>query len=205
MTRQRLSFVALLLVTLVAGLAAQSQTPKRMMGGQLVLEDQGSFFVGGVAKISDYAAIPGAPPGQQAPPPTPQQITIGQMYVQFQIPAKRSAPNWPVIMVHGSTHTGAALESTPDGREGWYPYFVRHGVSTYVVDQSGRGRSGFDQSVLNEAEALLAAGSRDGAAAALPTLQRITDTGAYVAWFGHLLPAGSTIATGKLMPHGSPE
>ena len=41
MTRQRLSFVALLLVTLVAGLAAQSQTPKRMMGGQLVLEDQG--------------------------------------------------------------------------------------------------------------------------------------------------------------------
>ena len=50
MTRQRLSFVALLLVALVAGLAAQSQTPKRMMGGQLVLEDQGSFFVGGVAK-----------------------------------------------------------------------------------------------------------------------------------------------------------
>src|SRR4029434_4868296 len=139
MTRQRLSFVALLLVTLVAGLAAQSQTPKRMMGGQLVLEDQGSFFVGGVAKITDYAAIPVAapgqqaatatshaaipvaPPGQQAPLPTPQQITIGQMYVQFQIPAKRSAPGWAVIMVHGSTHTGAALESTPDGREGWYP------------------------------------------------------------------------------------
>ena len=121
MTRQRSSLVALLLVTLAAGVAAQSQAPRRMMGGQLVLEDQGSFFIGGVAKISDHAAIPFAPPGQQAPPPTPQQITIGQMYVQFQIPAKRSAPRWPVIMVHGSTHTGAALESTPDGREGWYP------------------------------------------------------------------------------------
>ncbi len=133
-----------------------------MMGGQLVLEDQGSFFIGGVPKISDYAAIPFAPPGQQAPPPTPQQITIGQMYVQFQIPAKRSAPGWPVIMVHGSTHTGAALESTPDGREGWYPYFVRKGVSTYVVDQSGRGRSGFDQSVLHEAEARLASRRRQG-------------------------------------------
>ena len=83
----------------------------------------------------------------------PQQITIGQMYVQFQIPARKSGPGWPVIMVHGSTHTGAALESTPDGREGWYPYFVRKGVATYVVDQSGRGRSGFDQSVLHEAEA----------------------------------------------------
>jgi hypothetical protein len=109
MTRQRLSLAALLLVTLAAGVAAQSQTPKRMMGGQLVLEDQGSFFIGGVAKISEFATVPLAPPGQPAPAPTPQQITIGQMYVQFQIPAKRSAPGWPVIMVHGSTHTGAAL------------------------------------------------------------------------------------------------
>ena len=202
MSRKSLATVVLMAA---ATLPCLGPATKRFMGGPVTLEDQGSFFVGGVTKVSEYAAVPAAPPGQPTPPRTPQQITIGQMYVQFQIPARRSAPNWPVIMVHGSTHTGAALESTPDGREGWYPYFVRHGVSTYVVDQSGRGRSGFDQSVLNEAEALLAAGSRDGAAAALPTLQRITDTGAYLAWFGHLLPAGSTIATGKLVPHGSPE
>src|SRR4029453_4154203 len=201
MTRQRSSLVALLLVTLAAGVAAQSQTPKRMMGGQLVLEDQGSFFIGGVAKISDYAAIPFAPPGQQAPPPAPQQITIGQMYVQFQVPAKRSAPGWPVIMVHGSTHTGAALEATPDGREGWYPYFVRKGVSTYVVDQSGRGRSGFDQSVLHEAEARMLAGDVKAAAELIPNFGRITDNGAWTAWFGHLLPAGSNITNGPLRPH----
>ena len=203
MTRHRCSLIALLVVTVVAGAAAQSQTPKRMMGGQLVLEDQGSFFVGGVAKITDYAAIPVAPPGQQAPPPTPQQITIGQMYVQFQIPAKRSAPGWPVIMVHGSTHTGAALESTPDGREGWYPYFVRKGVSTYVVDQSGRGRSGFDQSVIHEAEARLNSGDVKGAAELLPNFGRITDNGAWTAWFGHLVPNGSTVLTGTLIPHGA--
>ena len=188
-----------------ATLPCHGQAPKRFMGGPVTLEDQGSFFVGGITKVSEYATVPGAPPGQPAPPRTPQQITIGQMYVQFQIPARRSGPGWPVIMVHGSTHTGAALESTPDGREGWYPYFVRKGVPTYVVDQSGRGRSGFDQSVLHEADALLAAGNRDAAGALLPALQRITDNGAYQAWFGHLLPAGSTIATGKLVPHGSPE
>jgi hypothetical protein len=176
---------------------------KRFMGGPVTLVDQGSFFVGGVTKVSEYAAVPGAPPGQPTPPRTPQQITIGQMYVQFQIPQRLAAPGWPVIMVHGSTHTGAALESTPDGREGWYPYFVRKGVATYVVDQSGRGRSGFDQSVLNEAEALMLAGNREAAVAALPTMQRITDNGAWTAWFGHLLPAGSTIATGRLIPHGS--
>jgi hypothetical protein len=201
MTRQRFALVVLVLVTLVAGVSAQS--PKRMMGGQLVLEDQGSFFIGGVAKITDYAAVPVAPPGQPAPAPTPQQITIGQMYVQFQIPAKRSAPGWPVIMVHGSTHTGAALESTPDGREGWYPYFVRKGVSTYVVDQSGRGRSGFDQSVLHEAEARLASGDAKGAADLIPSFGRITDNGAWTAWFGHLVPAGSTVITGTLIPHGA--
>jgi hypothetical protein len=188
-----------------ATLPCHGQAPKRFMGGPVTLEDQGSFFVGGVTKLSEYATVPGAPPGQPPPPRMPQQITIGQMYVQFQIPARRSGPGWPVIMVHGSTHTGAALESTPDGREGWYPYFVRNGVATYVVDQAGRGRSGFDQSVLHEADALLAAGNRDAAAALLPTFQRISDNGAYQAWFGHLLPAGSTIATGKLIPHGSPE
>jgi len=190
----------------IAALPTQGQPQHhRFMGGPVTIQDQGSFFVGGVTKVSEYATIPAAPPGQPTPPRTPQQITIGQMYVQFQIPARLSAPGWPVIMVHGSTHTGAALESTPDGREGWYPYFVRKGVATYVVDQSGRGRSGFDQSVLHEAEARLLAGNRDAAAALLPTVPRITDNGAYQAWFGHLLPADATIVTGRLIPHGSPE
>ena len=191
------------LVALLA-VSAHGQSQKRFMGGPVTLEDQGSFFVGGVTKTSEYAAVPFAFPGQPAPPRTPQQITIGQMYVQFQIPARRSAPGWPVIMVHGSTHTGAALESTPDGREGWYPYFVRKGVATYVVDQAGRGRSGFDQSVLHEADALLAAGNRDTAAALLPAFGRITDNGAWTAWFGHLVPPGATLAAGRLIPHGSP-
>ncbi len=200
----RIPFATAVLLT-AATLPCHGQAHKRFMGGPVTLEDQGSFFVGGVTKVSEYATVPFAPPGQPAAPRTPQQITIGQMYVQFQIPARRAQPGWPVIMVHGSTHTGAALESTPHGREGWYPYFVRKGVATYVVDQSGRGRSGFDQSVLHEAEARLLAGNRDAAIALLPNFQRISDNGAWQAWFGHLLPAGATIATGRLIPHGSPD
>jgi len=185
------------------GLAADAQPPHRFMGGPVTLEDQGSFFVGGVTKVTEYASTPVTPPGQPPPGPTPQQITIGQMYVQFEIPAHRSGPGWPVIMVHGSTHTGAALESTPDGREGWYPYFVRRGIPTYVVDQSGRGRSGFDQSVLHEAQARLAAGDSAGAAELLPAMQRITNNGAWTAWFGHLIPAGSNVTNGRLILHGA--
>src|SRR5205807_10324617 len=102
------------------------------------------------------------------------------------------------------THTGACLESTPDGREGWEPYFVRHGISTYVVDQAGRGRSGFDESVIHEAAAMVKNGDTQKALATIPSFGRITDNGAWTAWFGHLVPAGSTILNGNLIRHGDP-
>jgi hypothetical protein len=81
---------------------------------------------------------------------------------------------------------------------------VRKGVATYVVDQSGRGRSGFDQSVLHEAEARLAAGDSTRAAELIPNFGRISDTAAWTAWFGHLVPAGSNITNGTLIRHADP-
>ena len=90
--------------------------------------DQGSFFVGGVPKVTKYAAGPTAGDAQQ--------ITIGQAYVQFQVPKTRR--QWPIVFVHGSSHTGAALDSTPDGKEGWHSYAVRHNLASFVIDQPGR-------------------------------------------------------------------
>ena len=132
--------------------------------------DQGAFFVGGVPKVTKYAAGPTA--GE------PQQITIGQAYVQFQVPKTRR--QWPIVFVHGSSHTGAALDSTPDGKEGWHSYAVRHNLASFVMDQPGRGRSGFDKSVFHEAKAT---GNWD----LVPTFGRITDNGAWTAWFGHIV------------------
>jgi len=193
----------MLLAALTVTLSAQST--RKFLTAPLTIEDQGSFFIGGVPKVTDYAsapppAAPGAPPAPSAV--APHQITIGQMYVQFQIPARKYAAGWPVIMVHGSSHTGACLESTPDGREGWYPYFVRKGVPTYVVDQAGRGRSGFDESVIHEGEADIVAGDVKKGTDLIPGFGRITDDGAWTNWFGHLVPANSTILTGRLIPHG---
>jgi hypothetical protein len=94
---------------------------------------QGDIIVG-VPKITNYlnsATAAGAP----------DQVIIGKMYVQFQIPTKHR--QWPLVMVHGSGYTGSALDATPDGREGWLPYSVQNNLSTFVVDQAGRGRSGF--------------------------------------------------------------
>ena len=103
-----------------------------LSGAPLSICDQGSFFVGGVPKVTRYATSAAVREGGP-----PQQITIGQMYVQFQIPEQRR--RWPLIMVHGSTHTGAALDSTPSGGEGWLSYAVRNKLATFVVDQPGRG------------------------------------------------------------------
>src|SRR5438552_16602139 len=191
---------AVLLVTTTASVLAQESSKARTFPKKpLLIEDQGSFFIGGVPKVTTYATLPG--PNQM---PAPNQITIGQMYVQFQIPASKKANTPPVIMVHGSTHTAACLESTPDGREGWAPYFVRNGISTYVVDQAGRGRSGFDESVIHEAAAMIRSGDVQNGTAKIPSFGRITDNGAWTAWFGHLMPEGSTILTGKLIRHGDP-
>jgi pimeloyl-ACP methyl ester carboxylesterase len=65
-----------------------------------------------------------------------------QMYVEVRIPAKQTHP-YPVVMVHGGTMSGTNFTGTPDGREGWVQYFVRQGYAVYVVDQVGRGRSGY--------------------------------------------------------------
>jgi hypothetical protein len=183
-------------------LAQNGGGTKKFLKKPLSIEDQGSFFIGGVPKVTNYATVP--PPNAPNTAPAPNQITIGQMYVQFQIPERKKPKTPPVIMVHGSTHTAACLESTPDGREGWAPYFVRNGISTYIVDQAGRGRSGFDQSVIHEAAAMIRSGNVQNGTAMLPSFGRISDNGAWTAWFGHLMPAGSTILTGQLMRHGDP-
>jgi hypothetical protein len=189
-----------LVIVSSAGIMAQDTSRKKFLKKPLVIEDQGSFFIGGVPKVTNYATLP----GPNNPTGAPNQITIGQMYVQFQIPANKKAKAPPVIMVHGSTHTAACLESTPDGREGWAPYFVRNGISTYVVDQAGRGRSGFDESVIHEAATMIRSGDVQNGTSKIPSFGRITDNGAWTAWFGHLMPAGSTILNGTLMRHGDP-
>jgi hypothetical protein len=76
---------------------------------QLQICDQGSFFVGGMPKITKFT-------NSVTPAANYAQITVGQMYVQFQVPV--AAKKWPLIMVHGSTHSGACVESTPQGTEG---------------------------------------------------------------------------------------
>jgi hypothetical protein len=126
--------------------AAQSRTDVQQPSKPLVLKEQGSFFVGGRQTFSDAAGwnLIGLL-GQFSS----GDVTVDQMYVQFQVPVHRRR-HMPIVFVHGCCLSSKTWETTPDGRMGWYEYFTRRGFSTYLAEQSGRARSGFNATIYNE-------------------------------------------------------
>jgi pimeloyl-ACP methyl ester carboxylesterase len=67
---------------------------------------------------------------------------VGQMYVQYFLPTG-AEDRLPIVFWHGGSLTGAAWETTPDGRDGWLNHFLRFGWPVYNVDAVERGRSGW--------------------------------------------------------------
>ncbi len=124
-------------------LTAQALKDLQTPDTPLVLKAQGSFFVGGEKSEETQVQLGSLGPAGH--------ITVNQMYVRYMVPPGEGKP--PVVMVHGATLTGKSWETTPDGRMGWDEYFVRKGHPVYVPDQVGRGRSGFNQAVLNDVRA----------------------------------------------------
>lgn len=99
--------------------------------GPFTVASQGVLYMGGVYDN----------------PATPTTMS-GQMHVFYQIPSGNEQTNEnsggkSIVMIHGSQQTGANFLGTPDGRPGWAAYFVSHGWSVYVIDQPGRGKSGY--------------------------------------------------------------
>jgi len=104
----------------------------------IVIKEQGSFFVGGETIFT--ARGNGGTPTDAS---NPGHATINQMYVNFQIPAEEKH-KLPIVMMHGGGHEGKVYETTPDGREGWRTYFLRHGFAVYNVNAVNRGSSSYD-------------------------------------------------------------
>ena len=135
-------FVVLVIVGALAGHASAQNKAQSATDAPLVLQSQGSFFVGGENKTITQPGFGGAPP-------TSGEITVNQMYVQYQIPMKGDQ-HVPVVMVHGCCLSSKTWETTPDGRIGWSEYFVRKDRPVYLADQVSRARSGFDPTAFAE-------------------------------------------------------
>lgn len=129
---------AALAAAMLASAAAAQPAPAP--SGPLVIERQGSFFIGGREVQSDaLSTLPAyAPSGT---------ITVDQVYVRYQVPV--GATGRPLVLIHGCCLTGKTWETTPDGRMGWDEYFLRRGHPTYVIDQAWRGRSAASPVAIN--------------------------------------------------------
>jgi pimeloyl-ACP methyl ester carboxylesterase len=142
----RISLSAAAFALALMPVTARSQEINDVKPSQaLVLKQQGSFFVGGNTHyVAD--AYTGTGAGRDG------QSMINQMYVQFQKPAQTNN-QYPIVFVHGCCLSSKTWETTPDGRMGWYEYFTRKGFDTYMADQVGRARSGFDALEYNRVQA----------------------------------------------------
>ena len=140
---------ALLALTLMPLTAAAQDYSAVQSNGNLHLRGYGSFFVPGtLADCPPQPLTPGVTnsnicSGSNAA--NPSLHMINQMYVQFMKPqAQNGKKHYPIAIVHGCCLSTKSWQTTPDGRMGWDEYFVRQGFDTYMIDQVGRARSGFD-------------------------------------------------------------
>jgi hypothetical protein len=127
----RLGAVTFLCASLL-GVAAN--VPAAAAGKPIVIQEQGSFAVGGSVVES---------PGtfdRHKPDSGGQTLHGDHARVIYQIPVK--ARKLPLVMWHGFGEFSRTWESTPDGREGFQTLFLRHGFPVYLLDQPRRGAAG---------------------------------------------------------------
>ena len=102
----QLSLIVVLLAPLAyartAKRTATQESENKTRTAPLVLAEQGSFFVNAQQIETNFPTGVGTPP--------PGHISVYGMYVQYQIPQTRSRTAYPIVMVHGSGHTGKTYE-----------------------------------------------------------------------------------------------
>ena len=126
------------------GFVAGCSAPPRALDSSIALKEMGSFHIGGRSveitgkKAPDVTLTPGVPSNIDLN----GTYAVEQMYVQYFIPTNVRG-RYPLLLWHGAWLTGATWETTPNGREGWLNYFLKHGWSMYNSDAVERGRAGF--------------------------------------------------------------
>lgn len=120
-------FILLLLLAAVNDLCAQKKKP-------LIIEDQGSFTVGGtvITNPGTYDPLKRTPEGQT--------FHGDHAYLFYQIPA--NAKKLPLVFWHGIGQFSKTWETTPDGREGFQNIFLRRSFGVYLMNQPRRGNAG---------------------------------------------------------------
>jgi pimeloyl-ACP methyl ester carboxylesterase len=126
--------IAVLLVS-ASILAAPLASAQQSAPEPLVIQEQGSFAVGGTVINADGTFDPRKPLE-----PAGQSFHGDHVYAFYQLP--QNPRKYPIVMWHGAGQSARTWETTPDGREGFQNIFLRRNFSTYLIDQPRRGDAG---------------------------------------------------------------
>ena len=140
-SKHQVSLVALWLMAAGVFTSASTQDVRKSNREPLMIEQQGSFAVGGSVTTARGTFDPikqGAynPAGTD---PAGQRLHGDHAYVFYQVPV--NARKLPLVFWHGHGQSGKTWETTPDGREGFQNIFLRRRFPVYLIDQPRRGRA----------------------------------------------------------------
>jgi hypothetical protein len=133
-SKYRKFYITFWLVAAILFTSANAQETKKSKQEPLVIQEQGSFAIGGTVITN---------PGKfdhLRPTPDGQTFHGDHAYVFYQLPAQ--ARQLPLVMWHGIGQFSKTWETTPDGREGYQTIFLRRGFGVYLLTQPRRGNAG---------------------------------------------------------------
>lgn len=138
----RTSRLAMAWVLAVAvGCAAPAANRPSNTPAPLVIQEQGSFAVGGtvVTAPGPFDPIAQGAYNPAGADPRGQTLHGDHAYVFYQVPV--NARRLPLVFWHGHGQSAKTWETTSDGREGFQTIFLRRRYSVYLIDQPRRGRA----------------------------------------------------------------
>lgn len=133
-SRQKVLFEFFLYSFIIFNITSSASAQKGIKQQPIIIEEQGSFAVGGSVFTASGKFDP------YNPSPSGQTFRGDHAYVFYQIPV--SPRKYPLIMWHGIGQFSKTWETTPDGREGYQSIFLRRRFSVYIIDQPRRGNAG---------------------------------------------------------------
>ena len=139
--QQRRYLIAPWLIAAALFASANAQETNKGKLEPLIIQEQGSFAVGGSVSTAPGTFDPikqGAynPAGTD---PAGQTLHGDHAYVFYQVPV--NARKLPLVFWHGHEQSAKTWETTPDGREGFQNIFRRRRFPVYLIDQPRRGRA----------------------------------------------------------------
>jgi len=133
--------VAFTLTLASVNLSACAATQRSGRPAPLVIQEQGSFAVGGTV-INEPGTFDPIQQGAYNPKgvsPAGQTLHGDHASVFYQLP--ENARKLPLVFWHGHGQTAKTWETTPDGREGFQTIFLRQRYGVYLIDQPRRGHA----------------------------------------------------------------